>query len=245
MAEEIKKSNRDLVGERLKSKYPDREYADDDALFGQIDNDYNDYEQQLAGYREREGKFSEMLARDPKSARFIKTLADGGDPWVATIEMIGVDGITDIMNNPEKKKEYAEANKRYLERVAKSQELEEEYNRNFVESMGLLARMQQERGLSDEAIDAAYDFINKIANEALHGKYTAEAVEMALKAVNHDAEVENARSEGEIAGRNARIEENLRKPQQGDGVPAMGGSGVAPQRQRRASSIFDVARDAE
>ena len=28
------KSKREQVGERLKAKYPDREYADDEALFG-------------------------------------------------------------------------------------------------------------------------------------------------------------------------------------------------------------------
>ncbi len=35
MAEEKQvKSRRDQFGERLKKKYPDREYADDEALFG-------------------------------------------------------------------------------------------------------------------------------------------------------------------------------------------------------------------
>lgn len=40
-------SRRDQFGERLKKKYPDREYADDDALFGQINDDYDEYDKKL------------------------------------------------------------------------------------------------------------------------------------------------------------------------------------------------------
>ena len=54
MAEEKQvKSRRDQFGERLKKKYPDREYADDEALFGQINDDYDEYDNKLSGYEER------------------------------------------------------------------------------------------------------------------------------------------------------------------------------------------------
>ena len=41
------KSKKELFGARLKKKYPDREYGDDEALFGQIEEDYSDYEKRL------------------------------------------------------------------------------------------------------------------------------------------------------------------------------------------------------
>jgi len=62
------KSRRDQLGERLKKKYPDREYADDEALFGQINDDYDEYDNQLNGYKERESKLTDMFTRDPRSA---------------------------------------------------------------------------------------------------------------------------------------------------------------------------------
>ena len=46
------KSNRELYNERLKAKYPDREFADDEAIFGQINDDFAHYEQELSGYQE-------------------------------------------------------------------------------------------------------------------------------------------------------------------------------------------------
>ena len=37
--EEQKKSRREAFGERLKKKYPEKAFDDDEALFGQIDDD--------------------------------------------------------------------------------------------------------------------------------------------------------------------------------------------------------------
>lgn len=238
------KSKRDLFGERLKKKYPDREYADDEELFGQINDDYDDYDNQLNEYKEREGRLTELFQKDPRSAQFITDMAKGNDPWIAVIERIGIDGVTDLINNPEKQAEYAEANKQYVERLAKEKTLEEEYKANLAESMAMLDKLQQERQLNDEVVDAAMDMVMKIANEALMGKFTAETIEMALKAVTHDAEVENARTEGELAGRNAKIDERLRKPMTGDGTPMLAGSNNAPTRKRDNDSLFAMAREA-
>ena len=38
------KTKRDLVSERGRSRYPDRQFDDDEALFGQIGDDYDDYD---------------------------------------------------------------------------------------------------------------------------------------------------------------------------------------------------------
>lgn len=238
------KSKRDQFGERLKKKYPDREYADDEALFGQIDDDYADYDNQLNQYRERESRLTDLLSKDPRSAQFITDMAKGNDPWIAVIERLGIDGVTDLMNDPSKQEAYAEANKKYVERLAKEKSLEEEYQKNFAESMSLLEQIQQERQLGDETIDAAMDLIMRITNEAILGKFTAETIDMALNAVNHDADVQNARAEGTVAGRNAKIDEKLRKPTTGDGQPNLAGSNNAPTRKSSQRSMFDLADEA-
>ena len=242
MAEnEIKKSNRELLMERLNAKYPDRQYADDEELLGQINDDFASNDEELGRYRERESQLSGLLSRYPRSAQFITEMAKGVDPWISVIKRMGIDGITDLMNNPDKQEEYAEANKEYVERIAKEKGLEEEYNANLAESMKMLEQMQQERGLTDENIDAAMDWVIQMAHEAIIGKFTPETIDMALKALNHDAEVEAARSEGEIAGKNAKIDEGkLRKANAGDGLPAMGGTNNAPTRKNGRKTFFDL-----
>lgn len=239
------KTKRDLMLERLSAKYPERQYEDDEAMFGQMNDDYDEYESQLGKYKEREGKLEELFTKDPKSAQFITDMAHGTDPWIAVIERLGIDGVTDILNDPEKKEQYAEANKAYVERLTKEKGFEEEYNKNLEESMSVIEKMQNERSLSDETVDAAMELIMKVTNEAIMGKFTEETLDIALKALNHDADVENANAEGEIAGRNAKITEKLRKPEEGDGMPVMGGRNNVVSQQNRPKSMFDLADEAK
>lgn len=239
---ETQKSKRDLFSERLKKKYPDREYADDDALFGQINDDYDDYDNRLGEYQDRESKLTDLFSKDPRSAQFITDMAKGKDPWLSVIERLGIDGVTDLINDPEKQAEYSEANTKYLERLAKEKFLEDEYQKNFADSMDLLEKIQQERQLGDETIDAAMDLVMRMANEAIVGKFTEETINMALNAINHDADIDNARTEGITAGRNAKIEEKLRKPKKGDGMPNLAGSNNSPtDKGKKAMTIFDYA----
>ena len=236
-------TNRERFSARMKSKYPEREFADDEDMFGQIEIDYTDYEDQLGKYKEREGKLNELFSRDPRSAQFITDMAKGKDPWIAVIERVGVDGISDIMNDPSKQEEYAAANKAYMERLAKEKSYEEEYNKNLADSMALLSEIQQKKGLSDDMVDAAMNLIIGIANEAIMGKFSKDTIKMALKALKYDADMENAKEEGMISGRNQRIEEKLRKQGGGDGMPVMDGANNAPEPMRNArKSIFDIAQ---
>lgn len=240
------KSKREQTLERLRKKYPETDFKDEDSVFGKINEDYAEHENQLNQYKEREGRITDLFSKDPRSAQFIVDMAKGKDPWLAIIERLGIDGITDIMNDPTKQEEYAKANEAYVQRLAKEKTLEEEYQKNFAESMDLLERIQQERKLGDDTIDAAMELVIRIANEAIVGKFTEETIGMALNAITHDADVENANSEGVIAGRNAQIEEKLRKPKAGDGIPHLAGSNNNPAPQeKRGHTIFDYANAAK
>lgn len=242
MAEEKQvKSRRDQLGERLKKKYPDREYADDEALFGQINDDYDEYDNELSGYKERESKLTDMLAKDPHSAQFITDMARGKDPWASLINRIGIDGVKEMLDDPAKMEEYSANNKEYIDRMAKQKGLEEEWEKNMKSTLAMLEQKQQELGLSDEQIDAVADLIKEITNDAVIGIIKPETVDMVLKAINHDVDIATASEQGEIRGKNAKAEARLRKPQRGDGTPSLGGANNAPAPSHRGGSIFDIA----
>lgn len=245
MAEEKQvKSRRDQFGERLKKKYPDREYADDEALFGQINDDYDEYDNQLSGYKERESKLTDMFTNDPRSAQFITDMAHGKDPWASLINRIGIDGVKEMLDDPSKMDEFAASNKEYVERMAKEKGLEDEWEKNMKATLAMLEQKQQEKGLSDEQIDAAADLIKEITNDCVIGIIKPETLEMVLKALNHDADVTAASAEGEIRGKNTKAEAQLRKPKRGDGTPTLGGANNAPAPSRQKGSIFEIADDA-
>lgn len=224
------KSKRDLLMERMASKYPDKEFSDDEALFGQINDDYDENDTQLNGYKEREKKMSDMFTADPRSAGFLMAWRDGEDPVMYLVRNFGQD-IKDAIDDPQRQEQIAEANKEFLERTAKSKELDDQYQANLQESLQQLEKLQQEKGLSDDDVDNAMEFIINIVKDGVMGKFTPETIEMAMKAVNHDADVAQADHEAEVRGRNAKIDEKLRTRQAGDGTATLDGknANVAPR----------------
>lgn len=219
---EAVKSKRDLTLERLRERYPEESFEDDDEIFGRINDDFGQYDQELAGYKEREGKFSDMFTSDPRSARLMMSWKDGVDPAVALIRLYGQD-IKDAIDDPEKQEAIAEANKEYMERVAKEREYEVEYKSNLAESLKLLEKEQHARGLSDDQIDDAMSWFIGVAKDAMMGKFSPETIEMIIKAQNYDNDVAQAGEEGEVRGKNAKVTEKLRKPTRGDGTAQLDG----------------------
>ncbi len=215
------KNSRDRYMERLKAKYPDKEFADDEALFGQINDDYDSYDNELSGYREREKSLYDMVDRDPRSASFLTDWRKGEDPIVSLVRRFG-DDFKAALEDPEKQEALAAANKEFAERVAEEEKYEEEYQKNIKETLSTLEAAQQEEGLSDDDIDGAMDFLVGIVRDGILGKFSRESVDMALKAIKHDSDVETADREGEVRGRNAKIEEKLRKENKSDGTANLG-----------------------
>lgn len=219
--EEVK-SKRDATLERLRTKYPEEQFEDDEQIFGRINDEYDEYDKELEGYKEREGKFSDMFTSDPRSARLMMEWRDGEDPAVVLMRLYGED-IKEAIEDPDKQEAIATANKEYMERVTKEKQYEEEYAKNLEESLTLLEKAQNEKGLSDEQIDEAMSWFIGVAKDAMLGKFGPETIDMIIKAQNYDNDVALASEEGEVRGKNTKVREMLRKPKRGDGTVQLDG----------------------
>ena len=238
------KSRRDQHVERLRKKYPDKKFEDDEEIYGQISDDYDQYEQELEGLRGREQSLSNMFAADPRSAQFLTDMHNGKDPVLGLVRNFGVE-IKDVLDDPEMQDRIAEANKEYVERIANSKKLDEEYEKNMDNTLDTLRQFQAERGMSDEQIDQVVGFLLGVVRDGVMGKFSTETLNMACKALNYDADVAAAGEEGEVAGRNAKITEKLRKSNKGDGTAPLGGkNGQGASAARKPQSMFDLANEA-
>ena len=85
--------NREKFSERMKNKYPEREFDDDEALFGQINEDYDNYDKDMKGYQEREKELSDLFSSDPRSTYFLTNWRKGGNPAIELVLMFGDDFI--------------------------------------------------------------------------------------------------------------------------------------------------------
>lgn len=237
------RTRRDEALERLRARYPEKSFDDDDAVYGQMLDDYDAGERELEGYRERERKFADLMSADPRNAKFLTEWSDGKHPAVALVEMFGDDFVEEL-KDPARQEELARASKDFAERVAKEKEYDELYTKNIDASRDMIEQLQKDEGLSDDDIDRAMAFLVGIMKDGILGKFSKESVLMALNALDHDADVAAAQEEGEVAGRNAKINEKLRKQSKNDGTANLAGKNGGGRPQVRRPALFELADQA-
>ena len=233
------KTKRDAMMERLKARNPEMDMTDEEAIYGAISDDYDRYDNELEELRGHEKAFSDMFNADPRSASFLSSWRNGDDPVLVLVRQFGTD-IKDAIDDPERQEQIAAANKEFVERVAKEKELDDIYQQNIAQSLQVIDDLQAKNNLTDEQVDEAMTLIMTIANNAIVGKFTPETIDMAMKAINHDLDVAAAEHVGEVRGKNAKIDEKLRKQAGGDGMPALGGKnggGGSPRRKRDMGAL--------
>lgn len=235
------KSGRSRIEERLKAKNPEKDYADDEALFGQINDDYDDYDSELSGYHDRDQTLTEMFENNPSSASFFTEWRNGGDPIVLMIQKYG-DDFKSALEDPERVDAIAQANKDYAALVAENEKYEAEFAKNIDATNATIEEVQSQDGLSDDQVDAAMGLLMTIMKDCLVGKISAESIRMAVKALNYDTDVEEAEAVGEVRGRNAKIVEKLRQSNQGDGTANIGGKSSTTPRNSQLPDYGAIER---
>lgn len=235
-------SKREALLERLKGRYPDMPFEDEEEIYGRINDDYDDYEKGMGEYKKREEELSGMFTADPRSASFLSNWRKGEDPTIQLIRQFGTD-IKDAIDDPDKLEAIAEANKEYVDRVSKEKELEEVYEENLKNSLSALEALQAEMGMSDDEIDEAMALLTEIASDFIIGKITPETMKMVFNAINHDADVEQAAIEGEARGKNTKIEEKLRKAKPQVSMPAaLSGKNNSPRDMKKKPNLGALDR---
>ena len=240
------RSRRDQHLERLRKKYPEKKFEDEEEIFGQISDDYDAFEAENGAMKERERSLSNMFRENPEAAFILNDMREGKDPVMSLVRRLGIE-VRDVMDDPAMQEELEAANKEYLDRVAKSKQLDEEYERNMDTTLNkTLPEYQQQNGLSDEQIDAIGAAWVQIIREGIMGILSPETITLIANALNHDADVANAQEEGEVAGRNAKIMEKMRNSKKGDGITNLNGrNGTPSQKANKQQSVFDLAREAD
>lgn len=217
--------------ERLGKEYPDTDFNADnaaDAVDEKIISLLDKYDAELEGFRSNDKRVRELFDSDPRSGRFfVNWMASGGNPIQYLLDIFGPE-LKEALESEEGRARIVESTNKYLERKAENEKGETERMANYEQSVNDLAAFAQEKGLSDEQAVAVFEKVNQIAFDVIDGKYSREAYEMAYKAMNYDGDVESARQEGEVAGKNAKIEEKLGKvTKRPEMPPAIGGRGAA------------------
>lgn len=209
------KTKRDVALERLKSRHPDTDYQDDEAIYGAMNDDYDSDQKTIEGYKANEKALSDMMSADPRSATFLQAMKGGKNPFVELVRNFG-DDFVDLLSDPDYAEEVAGAQEEYLKRVSDGNKLKEEYDKNMKESLQVFAQMDEEFG--EETTDELVGKLMVVANDIIRGKFTKETLDLFRMAKDHDKDVADAAHEGEVRGKNSKHLGNLQLRKKGDGT---------------------------
>lgn len=226
----VAKKKKDLFLEKLKAKYPEMDFDDEENLYGQVDQDYSEYETKLTDSSRNEQELTNLLSSDPRSADFLINWKNGDNPIVLLMRMFG-DDFREALDDPQLQDKLAEARNAYIERQTKDKSLQEDAKANLAQSLEDLDALQAECKLNDQQTDTIFKTLMEIADGAIVNKVSKETWSFLHKAINYEKDIAAAVHEAEVRGRNTKIDATKVKTTVPENLPPTisGNGGVVGQ----------------
>jgi len=235
MAEEaVPVTSSDAFRNRIKSAYPDEEFADDEAFFGKASKQLDDLEQYRNNNMEANRALMEIFNAEPAVAEVLKDMIEGASLREALARHFSPEELTPAEGDPDR-----EGWKKNSETRAKRLEGNELANKTKAEndefSSKEIKEFATETGLEP---DKAEEFLSKVGealDEVYAGKISKSFLTSMWKAFNHEDDVKNAAETARITGRNEKIVTEKETKPKGDGMPILGSTTPAePQTKKRS-----------
>lgn len=227
-------SARDRYRSRYAEEYPDLNLDDEEALYGQANNNLDE----LNRFRQSNKELGEAMDKAPILGGLILAAKAGQNPYAYLVENIGPDmDIRDLADNPEFAAQMGEALKKFQERQEKAQAKEKEIGENMAKSLQVLKEYQAEKGLTDEeCVKMIADFIGdydeagepvekpSFMQNASNGIITKGMWEALFNARHYADDITAAEEKARATALNEKIQNKVKTF--GDGVPTLtGGNG--------------------
>ncbi len=218
-----KKGNKELFYESIRTNFPDVELGDDDEEnYGKANELFGRIKKESDENRSKANKFQDALDADPAAAAAFMSFMEG-TPLPTALRKYYDD---DELSMKEGDEGYEEYKKAYDDRKAERQAAKERADA-FEKNKGLsdeaLKEYVKENGLDEEGATKLTDDIMKFMEALGRGEITKEMWGKLDKASRYEKDLEDAHTAGEIAGRNEKIEKQMRNLS-GDGLPEAGGN---------------------
>lgn len=224
--------NRKAFSERFKKRHADIDFEDKESRYGAMNEDAD----LLSSYEESGKRLSETFDQNRWIAAMIMDLKD--KPDLTPIEWMASNGI-DIqaaLDDPKEGKKVAEQIAKFQERKADEDKHEQELLANIRKS----ADAMDELGLSDDEKNDLWEKVWKVIGDAEDGVISTETWKLFKNGYSYDDDVNSARQEGTMQGRNEKIQNKVKRsnpeipPTLSTGA---GGSSATPK--KRGGGFFD------
>ncbi len=192
-------------------------------------------------YIENDEKLKKILRMNPGLIKAIQMMYEGASWEEAVARNVDLSAIP-VEGDPDYGK-WSEQAKAREEDYNKSVDFDNQLAKNREISQQNLKEFAEENGMSDEqAMQFITDHVSPLLDMIATLNFTKEFLTMIHKAVNHESKVAEARDEGMIEGKNAKIEEEIMTPPPaGDGLPK-GGNAMAAEKPQKKQSYIDYLK---
>lgn len=221
-------SSRDRLTDRYRKSRPDLDW-DTEGVDNDIDalaaDELDAYDKDKEARSAMDEKMNKLFENESASRIFVDW-ANGKDPIENLIEYFGED-LLDALQSEEGKEKFKTALEKWRTGKTADEEHTKSYDVNLEQSAKNLVAFADKHGLDDEKVSELAEKVHTLASDVLEGLYSEEILEMALKSSNYDKDVEDAREEGRVTGKNENIVRELRKSKPANNLPPTAGSQAA------------------
>ena len=222
-AEVTTPSGRDKLVERLRSYNPEGVYDEDEALYEGVGSMLDDRDNSLSEMRGKMDELAGVFKRSPQVASFFVDMVDGKGIYESLSRNFGPDLMAAIEGDDEVRAEYDNGLAEWQAAADERDARNSTFKTNSDQTMADYEAWLAEEGYTPEERAELEAEMVAISNAMGEGKFM-DFVRALNRSRRYDRDIENARSEGEIRGRNARIAEERTLPKEGDGLPNMRGA---------------------
>jgi len=220
------KSANELFAERIKAKYPERDYSNPDEVHNASMEGYDAEHERLKKVIESNKAIADRMMADPKAAAALSEFMSG-KPLPAALKKYFTDDELSMNEGEDGYAEYLAAQQERALKDAESKQAQQEFADNFEKSHEEIAAYAEETGRTEEEMTQFLDDVQKtFFDPLLKGQWGKAFLVMCDKAMSHDKDVEVAQEVGRVSGKNEKIVDR-KKERTAGGLPDAGAGGGA------------------
>ena len=209
----------------MQERYPDEEWADDDAYEEKLTNHLTEAEAKLNEYKSNDEVISDLMERNPEFAMVIMAMRKGM-PFEAALRRYLGDIFKDTVEEDDP--DWDALKKASDEFLAEKKKADDEIATRTanLEKSDIAFTEFVERNFPTEDEQIAFaEYVRTTLGNIGMGDLNDTIFEMFLKAYKHDTDVEDAKEAGAIEARNEKITaKRIKEKTDTDGMPIGGGS---------------------
>lgn len=216
--------------ERLTKAFPDRKFEKPE----DYDTAMDEHLTNLEGYMDRGKKANQKLLglfeSEPAVGEMVRDMMNGASFREAVARHFSADDFTAVDGDPDYEGWQKNAKERD-EKMNKRRDYEKTYAENVELSQKEVEAWGKENNMDDKTMDEFLGKIEAVLDDFHNGKITKDTLMLMQRAFNYDKDIEDAKKDARVAGRNEKIvAEKEKQPEQtGDGLPRPDKASDAPK----------------